>query len=29
VIVQLMERRPIVIHDLGDELQMAQWCEVI
>jgi hypothetical protein len=29
LIAHLAKRRPIVVHDMGDELQMAQWCEVI
>jgi hypothetical protein len=27
--VELVRRRPIVLHDFSDELEMARWCEVI
>jgi len=29
LITDLAQRRPIVVHDMGDELQMAQWSEAI
>lgn len=29
VMAQLVQRRPLVIHDMGDEVEMARLCEVL
>jgi hypothetical protein len=29
VMAELVQRRPLIIHDMGDEVEMARWCEVL
>lgn len=29
LLIEMMQRRPVVVHDMADELDMARWCAAI